>query len=362
VPIREHANRLDRLADEAQAVTLALGRARLDVALNLPQVREVLENDLKVGSRSSVQLEYPDPRKSCKEVEDAAASLEFGRTWIDDLLRARVDEQVDGARRPSRHDGEVITRLSLETYGTVTQILLAEAREILSEPDVFEPPLPEFDTAEAAQFVRTELDRKGLKSWTVEIDNRMTARMSVSGPNNRVRIRARSAFSAGELERLAIHEVGTHVMRYVNGERQPLRLLRIPLQSYIRTEEGLAVFNENRAGVLSFSDRRKYAARVVAADAALSGSMLDAYEAIVGAVGHEMAFDIALRSKRGFTDLNEPGAHLKDIVYLAGFLDVASLEAEQPGSVDRLMTCKQAIDFLPRLSDLESEGLWSPPV
>ena len=68
------------------------------------------------------------------------------------------------------------------------------------------------------------------------------------------------------------HEVGTHVVTYQNGARQPLKLLTIGLPGYDETQEGLAVLAEYLTGGLDPRRLRVLAARVVAIAEMLDGA------------------------------------------------------------------------------------------
>ena len=59
-----------------------------------------------------------------------------------------------------------------------------------------------------------------------------------------------AAFRADRVEPLLHHEVGTHVVTYQNGARQPLKMLTVGLPGYDETQEGLAVLAEYLTGGL----------------------------------------------------------------------------------------------------------------
>ncbi len=59
------------------------------------------------------------------------------------------------------------------------------------------------------------------------------------------------------------HEVGTHILTYCNGLRQPIRQLRVGLAQNDQLQEGLAVFSEYLVGGLNNDRLRLIAARVI---------------------------------------------------------------------------------------------------
>src|SRR4029078_9387992 len=81
-----------------------------------------------------------------------------------------------------------------------------------------------------------------------------------------------AAIRADRVEPLLHHEVGTHVVTYQNGARQPLTLLALGLPGCDETQEALAVLAEYVVGGLDPRRLRVLAARVVAVDRMLDGA------------------------------------------------------------------------------------------
>ena len=55
-----------------------------------------------------------------------------------------------------------------------------------------------------------------------------------------------AAIRSDRVQPLLHHEIGTHVVTYQNGARQPLKLLTIGLPGYDETQEGLALLAEHQ--------------------------------------------------------------------------------------------------------------------
>ena len=92
-----------------------------------------------------------------------------------------------------------------------------------------------------------------------------------------------AAIRVERVEPLLHHEVGTHVVTYQNGARQPLTLLTIGLPGYDETQEGLAVLAEYLTGGLDPRRLRVFAARVVAVGKMLDGAgFLEIFESSAG--------------------------------------------------------------------------------
>jgi uncharacterized protein (TIGR02421 family) len=165
-----------------------------------------------------------------------------------------------------------------------------------------------------------------------------------------------AAFRADRVEPLLHHEVGTHVVTYQNGARQPLTLLTIGLPGYDETQEGLAVLAEYLTGGLDPRRLRVLAARVVAVGMMLDGAtFLDIFESLRAdhSIPTRTAWSIAIRVVVG-------GGSVKDAIYLRGISRI--LDALAEGSrLDVLLVGKLALDHIPLVQDLLDREVLQPP-
>jgi hypothetical protein len=152
------------------------------------------------------------------------------------------------------------------------------------------------------------------------------------------------------------HEVGTHVVTYQNGARQPLTLLTIGLPGYDETQEGLAVLAEYLTGGLDPRRLRVLAARVVAIGKMLDGAgFLEIFESLRAEhrIPTRTAWSIAIRVVVG-------GGSVKDAIYLRGITRILEALAEG-SSLDVLFVGKLALDHIPLIQDLlDREVLQAP--
>ena len=161
-----------------------------------------------------------------------------------------------------------------------------------------------------------------------------------------------AAFRADRVEPLLHHEVGTHVVTYQNGARQPLTLLTIGLPGYDETQEGLAVLAEYLTGGLDPRRLRVLAARVVAVGQMLDGAgFLDIFESLRTdyRIPARTAWSIAIRVVVG-------GGSVKDAIYLRGITRILDALAEG-SSLEVLLVGKLALDHIPLVQDLLDRGV-----
>lgn len=129
-----------------------------------------------------------------------------------------------------------------------------------------------------------------------------------------------SDYQMNKQESIALiqHEVGTHVLTYHNGSRQPLQQLSVGLADYDPLQEGLAVMAEYLVDGLTANRLRTLAGRVVAGSALLEGGdFREIFRLLTKDYGFSphRAFNITSRIMQG-------GGFLKDIIYLKGLVEL----------------------------------------
>jgi uncharacterized protein (TIGR02421 family) len=160
----------------------------------------------------------------------------------------------------------------------------------------------------------------------------------------------------GRLEALIHHEVGTHVLTYVNGRAQPLAQLATGLAQYDETQEGLAVLAEYLAGGLTAERLRLLAGRVLAVAALEAGAtFLETYRMLNGehGFGRGTAFDVTAR-------VHQSGGFTRDMIYLRGLLRLLHLLGTGT-ELEDLFLGKFADKHLPVLDELRQRGVLRPP-
>jgi len=282
---------------------------------------------------------------------------------LDDVLRPLATSYLDArearVRAISSRNDDVYTATVVDLDGLPSPDLVTEALAILETA----PPQPApatISSVAAAAFVRKSLARLGLNEWSVEINDQMSATMSVNGPRSRIRVRAETTFSAETLRRLVVHEVGGHVLRWKRSAEQPEPLARLAVGRTTPMEEGLALLGEQQQGVLDDHVLRTYAARVVAVDTAMSTGILGVARRIAPYVGPSVAAQTAMRVKRGLRDPNRPGGSTKDWSYLGGLRMCERMAKEAPEDIAILRGVKWGADCLPVARILAAEGRLRP--
>lgn len=189
---------------------------------------------------------------------------------------------------------------------------------------------------------------------SVEIRDDLPSGLLVS--SGKLLIARSTMIAAGRLEALLSHEIGVHLLTYVNGSAQGLRLFRSGLAGYEGMQEGLAVFSEYMVGGMTPARLRLIAARVLACASMLNGAtFIETFNLLVEDHGFvpSGAFHLALRIYRG-------GGLAKDAIYLRGLLELLA-HLETGGALDPFWMGKIAAPHFRVMQELGLRGLLKVP-
>ena len=125
----------------------------------------------------------------------------------------------------------------------------------------------------SCELAQEELDR--YRAFAPDIESHVELREGSTGvmvSNGDLLVAPTARVSPARAEALLHHEIGTHVVTFVNGSHQQLRTLASGLAGHEETQEGLAVLAEYLVGGLTANRLRQLAARVVAVHQMIGGA------------------------------------------------------------------------------------------
>jgi len=201
------------------------------------------------------------------------------------------------------------------------------------------------------------LEQEGLTDHGWTVTTKKSGPVSVKTISHEVTVpTSERYFSQQEIERLAIHEVTVHAFRRFNGELVEAET-GLPLKnnwpSYLATEEGMASFIEIQSGYKDINTLRKYAARILAVDAAFNGESFNQIFDLL--VSHNFdqseAFDIVWRCFRR-------GGYLKDGEYWKGLHQIQQIHETNPERIKRLFAGKVNHEYFHLLEDKIPQELY----
>ncbi|MDA8597174.1 flavohemoglobin expression-modulating QEGLA motif protein [Candidatus Pacebacteria bacterium] len=234
-------------------------------------------------------------------------------------------------------------------------------------PDLLPAPVIDTDLVTSAEQVEKMFTDKfkqyGLENWSMVIDETGTRRIfSVNGtkrivhvPNTKSLLNRKKKLTKTSLSALAAHEIGVHALRSHNGKEQPLQLLHLGLDNYLRGEEGLASYKQQLIeGADEYYGFDKYLAASLAAG--LDGTardfrsvfeiMQDYYLVILpqteAVLNHARAtaWNTCVRIFRGSDGQGAGCIYTKDINYLEGNIRVWEMMKSEPMSDEQLLLGK----------------------
>lgn len=242
---------------------------------------------------------------------------------------------------------------SLRYYGEPSAKDIANAHFILHLPTE-EENKPEHDSRSIAHFMQSFADKNGYEC-EIQILDGMLANALVSG--SRVKINSAAHITTDELEALAHHEMGVHLLTTLNGRQQPLKVLSLGCPANTNTQEGLAILCEYLSGHFSIKRLRTLALRVLAVESMIKERdfrhtfmlLKEQYKA-----SDVQAFTITSRVYRG-------GGLTKDYLYLRGFREVLNAYDKLGNDFSLLLCGKTELKYFDLIRSLVNKGIFTQP-
>lgn len=243
---------------------------------------------------------------------------------------------------------------SLQVYGGVEPWLLSLAKEILHEIPPTSTSKPTNNKAvflSAQEFAgRAEALLGAYRQQYPEFVGKVEIRKDIPGilvSSGNLMVGHYSQFAEDRADATLAHEIGTHMLTYVNGKAQPFQQFHSGMAEYESLQEGLAVLAEYLVGKLQPSRLRTLAARVIAVDALIQGAdFLEVFKLLHYDLDFapDLAYQISMRVFRG-------GGFTKDAVYLKGLSKLLAYLAKG-GELDILYLGKIALKHIPFVDEL----------
>jgi hypothetical protein len=185
--------------------------------------------------------------------------------------------------------------------------------------------------------------------WFVGFTKTQSSRTKVGSKFRTIYVGRNSTFGRSKVLKLLIHEIGTHVLRSVNGFNTGYEIFGKPtISSYLYTEEGLAAYNEMKYGLLTRKTLNRYALLNYGVYLAhkYHYTFRQLYNLNLGFKPPSTAFNLAYQVKRGLTDTANSGGYTKDAVYLKGFLLTRKRIMKDPLNYERMYAGKFSYSWL----------------
>ena len=286
------------------------------------------------------------------------------------LLPINVQEEkekffFDEQYNPQFEYDDDIALESLSVHGKVSSGYLSIAEQILEQVTKKWKTETEYLEEVEGKILSKEAATKNIQEY-LKINN-LTHRVRViytyhsiprTSIKNRTTIVVRLPIDYREQSILGMlnHEIGTHVLRWLNEEKQPWYKQRkqYNLGRFLETEEGLAVLHQYLA--LPHKYLRMEAVRYLSTYKASKMSFSQLYKEMENYIDNrERRWNMCLRAKRGIRDTSIPGCFTKDQLYLQGSLKVLQWLRTHEYNITELYFGKISIDDVAKAAALNPE-------
>jgi uncharacterized protein (TIGR02421 family) len=276
-----------------------------------------------------------------------------------ELLREQREELAQKLRMLEHRGSRSFLYGSLQLYGGVDDELLrlAEGLPAAISPEAaaysgVKVSAQEFATRAMQELAHYRKEHPGLRA-TVELSDEVAGLIVAHG---RLLVDRHNHFPEERVEALVQHEVGTHIVTFENGLRQPLRQLSSGLAGHEELQEAVAVLAEHLVGGLTAARLRLLGGRVIAVRALVDGAtFLEVFRMLTRTHGFQpyTAFIATMRVFRS-------GGLTKDAIYLRGLVRLLHY-LERGGKLEPLFVGKIGAQHVPLVRELLERGVLLPP-
>lgn len=266
------------------------------------------------------QFKYKSLNFDPKNLYTRLKRIEYPNLPIGILWKKKANEIERKIALLETRGQELFLEKSIDLYGKPNAKLVKKATKLIEKmPSEFPKEKGEIlSIKEAKQLFEKAIKDYGLKGWSVLIKKEMVSD-AIAGKSNTIMLREGAQFTSERIKGTIAHEIETHAFTAMNGSRQPYKIFQRGLADYLLTEEGLAVYNQEKANPGDGEKKYWAASSVIGIHTAITGSFSDIYRKIVSlGFSTSRAWTVAIKTKRGLEDTSKPGAFTKDLVYFKG--------------------------------------------
>jgi alpha-L-glutamate ligase-like protein/uncharacterized protein (TIGR02421 family) len=322
----------------------------------IQNLKEVQETFLKYQNFNP-QFEYkPTPDFLLEELNKDLSKLPRSIDHcLMPLYEKKIIEITNKIKCIKMRDSKELTNISEILFGTVDYQLYKSAINAYNKTIIKEDESKLLQVNEIKRILENYLKNNQLDYWQVKTKDSSSSNMSVS-KKGFIFMKEDAVFSENHLKTLLAHEIETHVFRTENARQQKYKLLKKGTASYLETEEGLAIYNQNLVSESQGRRKQRIFLRAIGAFMGKKMSFLELFMFGQDEFGLDAlsAFKNCLRVKRGLRDTGELASFTKDTIYFTGqekikdFIKYASLE-----DLKLLYSCKCGLKDLDVLKKLD---------
>ncbi|OGC44304.1 hypothetical protein A2400_01080 [candidate division WS6 bacterium RIFOXYB1_FULL_33_14] len=362
-------------------VTTSLSKLKIPTSLVFTPINLVQEKEKFLNSDTyEPQFEYKIVKNRNEDILKELSSL---REIVDvDPRISTFYIQLIESKKDTNNlmhavgNNELVTDISLKKYGKPSALLFRNASRVLrgvvdgynlaKYPKIEKGDILGYE--EIVEVFNTVFEELNLDGWSVAKSQNIAKNgVKVGIKRKQILVDGGIERSKFKLKKTLVHEVGTHVLRSVNGAKSGFEALsKANLPEYLDIEEGLATWNESNMDLLTLGWLKEKAALTWGIYIGEKLTFRQLYNSMLGVLPPKSAFSVTYRVKRGLGDTSYPGIYCKDIVYFRGFRKVKKQLEKDKSLYEKLYAGK--IDFkqcewvddglIPKAGIVPSKELW----
>ncbi|MDG1721158.1 MAG: DUF1704 domain-containing protein [Bacteroidia bacterium] len=246
---------------------------------------------------------------------------------------------------------------SLRYFGRPDKVDIRNAEYVLLLPEIKEENIKavRFGVDKAKKIFEDSFADYGFKG-KIRVDKKVLSTVMVLNSTKTVVLKDGATFTQNELQYLAEHEIGVHMVTTMNAANNKLKVFGVGLPVNTKTGEGMAVLAEYLSGNFTMNRLRELALRVIAVDLMCNGAdFKDCFNTIVKNYKMEVnkAYNLVTRVYRG-------GGFTKDYLYLNGFSKLLKFWHDD-NDLTPLLVGKTSISFYNTIVEMIDRKLIEKP-
>jgi len=246
---------------------------------------------------------------------------------------------------------------SLRYFGRPDKVDIRNAEYVLLLPEIKEENIKavRFGVDKAKKIFEDSFADYGFKG-KIRVDKKVLSTVMVLNSTKTVVLKDGATFTQNELQYLAEHEIGVHMVTTMNAANNKLKVFGVGLPINTRTGEGMAVLAEYLSGNFTMNRLRQLALRVIAVDLMCNGAdFKECFNTIVKnhKVEVNRAYNLVTRVYRG-------GGFTKDYLYLNGFSKLLKFWQDD-NDLTPLLVGKTSISFYNTIVEMIDRNLIEKP-
>lgn len=273
------------------------------------------------------------------------------------LFLRKIDETIRKIDLIEAINTPELQHISEKLWGQTDEHTYAKAIRFLKKTPLEKDTSKKLPFSETVARIEAFLKKTKLRHWNVKTLETTVADFQIAKHTSTFLLKQGVEITENRLLSLLAHEVETHIYRLENARKAPFRIFERGTAGYLKTEEGIASYNQVRVGVPLGEKVHWGAHRVIAAFLAKKMSFVDLFHYMKNTfeLDDEGAWKSCLKAKRGLEDTSQRIAFNKDIIYFTGREEVEKFLQANPEGMKELYCGKIAIADLPLLREWKKD-------